>query len=69
MDSKPIPKMNLSEAKEMMPKIGCGMEKKVLAATEALEMGVKESIVASGLVENPIKSAIEHKNGTVISSE
>ncbi len=69
MDGKPIPKMSLFEAKEIMPKIGFGMEKKVLAATEALDMGVKESIVASGLVENPIKSAIEHKNGTVISPE
>jgi len=68
MDGKPIPKMSISEAKEIMPKIGFGMEKKVLAAIEALEMGVKESIIASGLVENPIKSAIEHKNGTVISS-
>jgi len=68
MDGKPIPKMSISEAKEIMPKIGFGMEKKVLAAIEALEMGVKESIIASGLVDNPIKSAIEHKNGTVISS-
>jgi len=68
MNGKPIPKMSLSEAKEIMPKIGFGMEKKILAAIEALEMGVKESIIASGLVENPIKSAIEHKNGTVISS-
>lgn len=67
INNKPILKMNLSEAKEMMPKIGFGMEKKVLAAVEALEMGVKESIIASGLVENPVKSAIEHRNGTVIS--
>jgi len=67
MNDKPIEKMNLSEAKEILPKIGFGMEKKVLASIEALEMGVKESIIASGLVENPVKSAIEHKNGTVIS--
>ncbi|MCP8317913.1 MAG: [LysW]-aminoadipate/[LysW]-glutamate kinase [archaeon] len=68
MNGKPILKMSISEAKEIMSKIGFGMEKKVLAAIEALEMGVKESIIASGLVEKPIKSAIEHKNGTVISS-
>ncbi|MGQ9468467.1 MAG: [LysW]-aminoadipate/[LysW]-glutamate kinase [Nitrososphaerales archaeon] len=68
INGKLIPKMSLSEAKEIMPKIGFGMEKKVLAAVEALEMGVKESIIASGLVENPIKSAIEHNNGTVISA-
>ncbi|MCP8309563.1 MAG: [LysW]-aminoadipate/[LysW]-glutamate kinase [archaeon] len=68
MKGKPIPKMSVSEAKEIMPKIGFGMEKKVLASIEALEMGVKESIIASGLVDNPIKSAIKHKNGTVILS-
>ncbi|MEM3437680.1 MAG: [LysW]-aminoadipate/[LysW]-glutamate kinase, partial [Nitrososphaerales archaeon] len=47
INNKPILKMNLSEAKEIMPKIGFGMEKKVLASIEALEMGVKESIIAS----------------------
>ncbi|MEM3538761.1 MAG: [LysW]-aminoadipate/[LysW]-glutamate kinase [Nitrososphaerales archaeon] len=66
INNKPILKMNLSEAKEIMPKIGFGMEKKVLASIEALEMGVKESIIASGLIENPVRSAIEHRNGTVI---
>jgi acetylglutamate/LysW-gamma-L-alpha-aminoadipate kinase len=69
MNDKPILKMSLSEAKEILPKIGFGMEKKVLASIEALEMGVKESIIASGIVENPIKSAIDHKNCTVISHE
>ncbi|MEM3383114.1 MAG: [LysW]-aminoadipate/[LysW]-glutamate kinase [Nitrososphaerales archaeon] len=69
INNEPILKMSLSKAKEIMPKIGFGMEKKVLASIEALEMGVKESIIASGLVENPVKSAIEHRNGTVISNE
>jgi len=49
-----------------MPKIGFGMEKKILAATEALEMGVKEALIANGQKENPISSAIGHNNCTVI---
>ncbi|MDQ3883297.1 MAG: acetylaminoadipate kinase, partial [Thermoproteota archaeon] len=54
------------QAKAALPKIGSGMDKKVLASIEALEMGVKEAIIASGQVENPLSAAIEHRNCTVI---
>ena len=67
MDDKLVKKLSLSEAKEILPKIGFGMEKKILAATEALELGVKEALVANGQKENPISSAIAHDNCTVIS--
>jgi acetylglutamate/LysW-gamma-L-alpha-aminoadipate kinase len=53
----------------MLPRIGHGMEKKVLACTEALSMGVKEAVIASGKVENPISNALRHNNCTVISSK
>ncbi len=43
------------------------MEKKILAATEALEMGVKEALIANGKRENPISAAIAHDKCTVIS--
>ena len=49
-----------------MPKIGFGMEKKILAATEALDMGVKEALIANGQRENPISAAIAHDKCTVI---
>jgi acetylglutamate/LysW-gamma-L-alpha-aminoadipate kinase len=42
------------------------MEKKVMSCIESLDMGVKEAIIASGDVENPISSAIFHTNCTVI---
>ncbi len=42
------------------------MEKKKLAATEFLEMGVKEALVDNGQRENPISTAITHDNCTVI---
>ena len=66
MEDKLVEKLSLEEAKEIMPKIGFGMEKKILAATEALEMGVTEALIANGQKENPISSAMEHNNCTVI---
>lgn len=66
MDDKLVTKMTLAEAKEIRPKIGPGMEKKILAATEALDMGVKEALIANGQKENPISAAIAHENCTVI---
>lgn len=67
MEDKLVTKLTLDEAKNLLPKIGPGMEKKVLASTEALSIGVKKAIIASGAVQNPIKMALENKDCTVIS--
>jgi len=66
MDNKLVKNLTLAEAKEIRPKIGPGMEKKILAATEALDMGVEEALIANGQKENPISSAIAHDQCTVI---
>ena len=66
MDEKLVDTLTLAKAKEILPQIGFGMEKKILAATEALEMGVSEALIANGQKENPISSAIAHDNCTVI---
>ncbi|MGQ0772293.1 MAG: [LysW]-aminoadipate/[LysW]-glutamate kinase [Nitrososphaerota archaeon] len=66
MDEKLVENMTNAEAKEIRPKIGFGMEKKILAATEALDMGVKEALISNGQRENPISSAISHTKCTVI---
>jgi len=66
IDNKLVKNLTLAEAKEIRPKIGPGMEKKILAATEALDMGVKEALIANGQKENPISSAIAHDQCTVI---
>ena len=66
INEKLVKNLTLAEAKEIRPKIGFGMEKKILAATEALDMGVKEALIANGQKENPISSAIAHENCTVI---
>lgn len=67
--NKAAPKLNVNEAKALLPQIGYGMEKKVLACVEAINMGVKECVIASGFAENPISSALNHRNCTVISLE
>lgn len=69
MDNKLVTHLTANDAKEMLPKIGFGMEKKVLACTEAVSMGVREAIIASGQVANPISSALKHDNCTVITNE
>jgi len=66
MEEKLVENLTLAEAKEIRPKVGFGMEKKILAATEALDMGVNEVLIANGQKENPISAAIAHNNCTVI---
>ena len=54
LDDKLVRNLTSSQAKEYLPKIGFGMEKKILASTEALMLGAKEVIISSGKVSNPI---------------
>jgi acetylglutamate/LysW-gamma-L-alpha-aminoadipate kinase len=68
LEGKIVPKLSPGEAKRMLPKIGPGMITKIHAATEALDKGVKEVVIASGLGPSPISSAISHQGGTVISN-
>ncbi len=65
-DGKVVPHLNSEEAKTSMPKIGFGMQKKVLAAIEAVEGGVKEAIICSGFRSDPIAKALNHEECTVI---
>jgi len=60
--------LTVSQAKEYLPKIGFGMEKKILASTEALLLGAKEVIISSGRVSHPITCAIKHDDCTVVSN-
>ena len=52
---------------ETMKKAEGGMKKKLLAAKEALELGVREAVIASILREKPVTHALEHLDCTVIS--
>lgn len=69
LGDKLVRKMRSQAAKKMMKEVGFGMEKKLLACIEALSMGVKRVVIASGMVENPVTKAIAEENCTVISNE
>ena len=64
-----IPKIGASEVKEVLGSIGAGMSTKVHAALEALNQGVSEVLITSGVGKNPISSALKHETGTVITRE
>ena len=69
LEGKHVEKLNLGEAERLLPEIGPGMDKKVLASIEAIRAGVKEAVISSGFCEEPIVRAINHEVGTVITSE
>ena len=66
LDDKLVTKISKQDAEKTMPSIGPGMEKKILASTEAIEMGVHTALIANGKRENPISMAIAENNCTVI---
>lgn len=64
-----VKQLAVEDAEKLLPKMGPGMDKKVLASVEALKAGAKEAIISSGFVSEPVTSALNHVNGTVISVE
>jgi len=64
----PIQKISAIEVKEVLSSIGLGMSTKVHAALEALNQGVHEVLITSGLGEKPISTALKHEAGTVVTS-
>ena len=68
LEDKLVTNITLEQANAALSKIGYGMEKKIIACKEALQMGVNEAIIASGKIEYPISAAIAHNNCTVITA-
>jgi acetylglutamate/LysW-gamma-L-alpha-aminoadipate kinase len=64
-----VPKLVVSEVEGVLPKIGGGMITKVYAAMEAIEQGVGEVVISSGVRKAPISSSLNHEGGTVIRRE
>ncbi len=69
LNNKLVSNLNLSQSKDILPELGFGMEQKLISCIESLENGVNQGIIASGLVDAPISSAIRHSNCTVITNE
>ena len=68
LDGNVVEGLTVQEARSSVPKIGFGMQKKVLAGIEAMEGGVREVIIASGFGPSPLTAAMAHEGCTVISS-
>lgn len=66
VDGKLVKRLSLHEAKQLMKKVGPGMDKKLMAASEAVELGARRGIISSGKKENPITYAFEGDERTVI---
>jgi acetylglutamate/LysW-gamma-L-alpha-aminoadipate kinase len=69
LDGKLVQKLAVSQVKEVLQKIGGGMITKVYAAMEAIDQGVGEVVISSGVRETPISASLNHECGTVISRE
>ena len=68
LDGAVVDRLTPSEASAMLPKIGFGMQKKVMAGVEAVEGGVGQAIIGSGTRDLPLAKALAHDNCTVIST-
>jgi acetylglutamate/LysW-gamma-L-alpha-aminoadipate kinase len=67
LDGALVGHLTPEEANEKLPGVGFGMQKKVMAATEAVRQGVNEAVICSGTKEAPITKALAHEACTVIS--
>jgi [amino group carrier protein]-L-2-aminoadipate 6-kinase len=67
LDGELVSHLTPAEASARISKIGFGMQKKVMAAAEAVSGGVKEALICSGVRESPLRRALAHESCTVIS--
>ena len=66
LDGKLVESMTASSASSRLSDVGFGMQKKVMAAIDSINAGVKEAIICSGTREQPLSNAQAHKGCTVI---
>lgn len=69
LDEELIAHLTPSGASTLLPRIGFGMQKKVMAAVESVEGGVSEAIICSGRKDGPLTKALAHDTCTVISPQ
>ena len=69
LDGKLVAHLTSSEAAANLPKVGYGMQRKVMAAADAVESGVKEAVICSGTRSSPLTKALAHDTCTVITKK
>jgi len=65
VDNGVVRELKLQDIERIQPKIGAGMNRKLMMCAKAIEEGVGRVIICSGLTEDPIKAA-ESGHGTLI---
>jgi acetylglutamate/LysW-gamma-L-alpha-aminoadipate kinase len=68
LDGGLVSHLTPAEATSQLSKVGFGMQKKVMAAVEAVQGGVKEAIICSGMRRSPLTKALAHDKCTVIAN-
>ncbi len=66
IDGKVVPSLSAPDVEGLLPCIGFGMQKKVMAAAEAVRGGVGRAVICSGTVDSPITKALAGGGGTVV---
>ncbi len=66
LDGELVERVRMEELERMTDRVGGGMKKKMLAAKEALELGVPEVVICSVLREKPLTSALLGEGCTVM---
>ncbi len=66
LDGKPVRTIKRDELMDVMKKVGSGMDKKLLAAGEAIDSGVSRVVICNGNSERPVSEAVDNSIGTVI---
>ncbi len=65
LNNEVVRELSVEEARKTLKLVGAGMDKKLLAAAEAVEMGARSAVISSGLVNNPLQNALAGR-GTLI---
>ncbi len=66
LEGKLVESISASSASSRLSEVGFGMQKKVMAAVDSVNAGVKEAIICSGNREQPLSNALAHRGCTVI---
>lgn len=66
LEGRLVESITASTAASRLSEVGFGMQKKVMAAVESVNAGVKEAIICSGAREQPLSNALAHRGCTVI---
>jgi acetylglutamate/LysW-gamma-L-alpha-aminoadipate kinase len=66
LEGKLVESISASSASSRLSEVGFGMQKKVMAAVDSVNAGVREAIICSGSREQPLSNALAHRGCTVI---